>query len=262
MRQASTAARKVGELNSTTDQERLFLRNVIVAPVFHGAVADEDAMTGLTSAARGCWPGDTCMRTDTASLWVCLTNNGQDVSDWWQLGGGSALPLTQSYNAEGDVLALNSGLNPVWVPPAGGSFSGAKVTRTTTQAVSHNTDTLVSWSSADYDTGGYWSSGSPTRLTIPTGGTGKYLITFLNSFVANSTGVRYVSIRKNGGNAFDTVFSQYIAALSGSPTIQATSTELALSAGDYLTLLVYQNSGGSLNITDAECKTYMTISRR
>ena len=82
------------------------------------------------------------------------------------------------------------------------------------------------------------------RVTINTAGV--YLVTAKASFAANTTGVRIVGIAKNGSlqdqfslDAMDS-FDQH---LGGAQTY-------SLAVTDYLSVSVYQNSGGALNVTN------------
>ena len=106
-RQQVAAAGKIreGEIHSTTDQGRLFLRNTLVGAVWHGSVATEAAMTTLDStSARGCFPNDHCFRTDLGVVMLCVTNRGGAASDWVQCGGGG-----------GSQPAASSDIRDVWL---------------------------------------------------------------------------------------------------------------------------------------------------
>jgi hypothetical protein len=81
-----------GELHQTTDQQRLFIKNLIVSGgIYLGIVADGAARLALnTTSPRGCWPGDYCQQTTPATLFFCVANRGESVGDWISilLGGG------------------------------------------------------------------------------------------------------------------------------------------------------------------------------
>lgn len=53
-----------------------------------------------------------------------------------------------------------------------------KIRRAATQSIPYTTTTAVSWDTEDSDTAGYWASGSPTRITVPTGKGGKFAFSF------------------------------------------------------------------------------------
>lgn len=89
-----------GEIH-TTNNYRIFMENVLLAPVWQGVVADEAAMLALntTNTTRKCFPFDMCKRTDTGSYWLCISNNGALVTDWTELGGGGSVGEAASSDA-------------------------------------------------------------------------------------------------------------------------------------------------------------------
>lgn len=86
-RQTKAASIWANEVHSTNDQKRLFLQNKIVAPLWLGTVANQTAMLALNGGTYGCWPGDTCYRSDKLTTWLCISNNGGLIGDWFELPG-------------------------------------------------------------------------------------------------------------------------------------------------------------------------------
>ena len=85
-----------------------------------------------------------------------------------------------------------------------------------------------------------------SRLTVPAGGAGLFAIGGCIEFAANSTGRRGIQIRLNGTTVIVREETNNIGASNDHPcTIY---TEYQLAAGDYVELMGYQNSGGSLNM--------------
>jgi len=75
----------IAELNYTTDKKRLFVGNEYVHGHHHGEVASQASMLALSATtARGCFPGDTCVRIDTQPSvpWVCVSGLGKTIGDW------------------------------------------------------------------------------------------------------------------------------------------------------------------------------------
>lgn len=128
-------------------------------------------------------------------------------------------------------------------------FDKARVTRGSTQLIGSGSSTAMSWTSADYQRAAadMWIVGDPTKITIKT--TGKYIVTAFASFVTNTTGYRQFTIRKNGTTA-DTDATM-VNSGGADETGTSLSCQMSLTAGDYLELLVFQNSGGNLNISNA-----------
>lgn len=109
------------------------------------------------------------------------------------------------------------------------------------------TGTNLTFNSERYDEGGFHSTAANTdRLVAPI--TGLYLMTGHIQWASNATGVRGILIFLNDATviAWDTD-----AAVSGSVMEQSISTLYRLTAGNYVTLRVFQNSGGNLNVNAA-----------
>lgn len=121
-----------------------------------------------------------------------------------------------------------------------------QVRQTVAQSIPNNTNTAVLLDAEDIDNDGMHSTITNTsRLTAAT--TGRYAVGGGGTFASNTTGVRLASYAVNGTEVPGT---RVIAAPVGS----STQTDMAdramsvfLNAGDYLEMLLYQNSGGALN---------------
>jgi hypothetical protein len=123
-------------------------------------------------------------------------------------------------------------------------------TANTTPANATWTDVL--WGGENWDTDSIHDNSTNTaRLTIPTGLGGHYAIFGFVQVGYNPTNSRAVRLRKNGTGTPDTLAS--VQAVAGSqPTTVPFFDEQILVAGDYLTVQVYQDAGGPLNVTDGK----------
>lgn len=132
------------------------------------------------------------------------------------------------------------------------TFVGASVYADATQSISNATYTAVAFNQEDYDTDAFHDVvTNNSRLTVPT--TAKYLVTTVIGFAANATGQRVIRFRKNG--------TTYIRGHAGpdggsqAPAVNLSSV-VALTAADYIEVMAYQNSGGSLSIGSASSDSY------
>lgn len=125
---------------------------------------------------------------------------------------------------------------------------GAQAFRGTTQSIPSNTQTTISFSTVNFDTDLYWAAGSPTRLTVPAGLAGQYVITACLIWANNATGDREIRIKKNG----TTILSDVLAA--GAPSgnsIQNVTALAVLASGDFIELEVNQISGAALVVNSS-----------
>jgi len=121
-------------------------------------------------------------------------------------------------------------------------------------SLANGASVTVTWDVETYDvTDMHDSSTNPTRVTIVTDG--KYLIQGKARFASNASNVRSVHIYKNGSTELDSTFRD-----AGSGVIDIlVSTVADLSATDYLEMVVYQNSGGALNLVDLYLETRLEV---
>jgi len=150
--------------------------------------------------------------------------------------------------ANGTVLTADSaeatGLK--WATPASGStFAGVSVYDSSNQAIANGTTTALTFNSEYFDTNGYHSTSTNTsRLTVPTGKAGYYLMTAQGSYNLNASGQRDLIFYKNGS------YLRYANAVPGNSSVylgNSMTVVYYLAEGDYIELFTYQSSGTSLN---------------
>lgn len=112
------------------------------------------------------------------------------------------------------------------------------------QSIGNSSDQAVVCNSERYDTDTMHSTSSNTsRITFTTAG--KYRVWVVGMFAANATGIRRVRLRLNGGSTY--IAQNNEVSLSGTETHIVAYTEYAFAAADYVEVMAFQNSTGSLN---------------
>lgn len=159
-------------------------------------------------------------------------------------GGSAAAGMVPSPGATAHPVPYLLAEDGTWKAQTG---SGVRCYNSADQTISNNTNTAITFDTEDTDTDGYHSTSSNTsRITIPTGFGGLYLIGGSVQFAANSTGGRRLRIQLNGSQLYGT---QDDNAPSATLTANlAFVTALNLADGDYVELVVLQTSGGNLNV--------------
>ena len=144
-----------------------------------------------------------------------------------------------------------------WAAVPSATFSGARVSVTSNQAIPNATSTVVNFGTEQFDTDAYHSTTTNTgRMTIPAGKTGYFLVIFQLQFGNNSGGTyRQFDINKNGSSqlSFDfpsAVFNQNVKC-NVAAILQANATE-------YFDITAIQNSGGNLDVVSSG--SYFAIS--
>jgi hypothetical protein len=144
----------------------------------------------------------------------------------------------------GQILKVNSGATaPEWGAP---TFSGVFVRQSAaTTSISNNTNTTVLFDTEEFDTDAYHSTSTNTgRITIPAGKAGKYAINSAFFFQEAANGARLLNIYKNGSN----YARSQMPPNSVSQIAVTLNLVMDLAVGDYIEVVVFQNSGGALNI--------------
>ena len=143
-----------------------------------------------------------------------------------------------------------------WAAPASPSvtFAGCSLKKSAAQSVSNATWTAITWNQENYDTDAFHdTSTNNTRITIPAGKGGKYLIASNLKNVANSSGSRLLKIQKNGADIF---YGNWMSAVNGHSTITVASQVIALAVADYIEVNLYQDSGGALDVESGDGSTF------
>jgi hypothetical protein len=139
------------------------------------------------------------------------------------------------------------------------TFVGCRVYASSAQSIANATDTAVAFANESYDTNGFHSNvTNNARLTIPAGLSGYYRFTANIGFATNASGRRIYQIQFNGGASL--CAGEMTPATGIEPTGTITGT-FYLSAGDYINLFIFQNSGGSLNTSGNATRDYLEIER-
>lgn len=165
--------------------------------------------------------------------------------------------ITTLVTTDGHLLK-RSGTTITGVDPASLSgsptFRGARVYRATTaQSIPNATLTPIQFNAEDFDSDALHDNATNnTRLTIPAGYAGKWVVLGFIQYAANATGRRQAYVMKNGASA---AYYSVPAYTGGGSTVVFVDTVLNLAAADYLELSAYQESGGALN---AEAGTAVT----
>jgi hypothetical protein len=124
----------------------------------------------------------------------------------------------------------------------------ARLERTSSQTISHDTVTIVQWQTAIFDDATFWFPNTPTRLTIPTGHDGLYIIgTTLRFTNADFTGDRTVSQIKKNSTLMPGASSEIVNGGSGWPAMHVSIIDKAV-AGDYYESEAYHDQGSDQTV--------------
>ena len=136
------------------------------------------------------------------------------------------------------------------IGPSGASptaFRGALVKLSADYTLTNSTSTFIPWALTVYDTDSIFSSGNPTRLTVPSG-VSKVRVSGSVCFEANASGRRIADIYKNG-SSFPGISNYNLnATTTGATNFTLPCAVIDVTPGDYFELRVNQDSGGALGL--------------
>ena len=163
-------------------------------------------------------------------------------------------PARLAVGTDGQVLTADStaATGLAWAT-AGGTptFVGCMLRKSdSSQSIANDTYAIVTFDNEIIDTDGFHdNTTNNSRITIPTGKGGKYLVTAVVHYAAHATGYRKAFVTKNGAVfTGDSIADQRTGGFSGSGSEPTFNGIVELDAGDYLMLNGWQNSGTTLNM--------------
>ena len=128
-----------------------------------------------------------------------------------------------------------------WATAAAPTFVGVSVKASADTTITNTTFTALGWNQEDYDTDGFHdNTTNNSRLTVPTGKGGKYLVSGFLSWDTDGNGTRELWVYKNGAQ-----YKQIRLSAVTKLTSEQISIAMDLVATDYVQLYVYQDSGGT-----------------
>ena len=189
----------------------------------------------------------------TGDVLTAADTNGYLMQGVWVFATAAARDAAVTSPQEGNMCFLKDSdttqyySGSAWTAvAAANTLTGVGLTKSATQSIPTATYTAVTWDQEGWDTNSYHDNvTNNSRVTIPAGKAGKYLVTVNIIYGASATGgYRLVNIYKNGTATGDNAFPT-------SPSFNATaiiSKVFDLAVADYIQAFTAQDSGGALNV--------------
>ena len=237
-----------GDVLTASDVMTYLMQQTVM--VFDDAAARTSALGANVAEGMFSYLKDTNLtyRYDGSS-WLSDAGTTSPLTTKGDVWGYSTTDTRIPVGADGTVLTAdsNESLGVKWAAVAAGGFVGCSVSRQSgTQSISNATTTAVTFTNEDIDTDGFFDSAtSSSRIVIPTGKAGKYLLTGSLVFASDVTTALYIRFYLNGGNITSAATQAGSIRVPGATDLLSSSVVASAVATDYFEMMVYQNSGGS-----------------
>lgn len=153
-------------------------------------------------------------------------------------------PARLAIGSTDQVLKVSGGI-PAWGAAPASTFVGVNVSKSADQTLTTNVQTTITFDVEQFDTDNFHSNTTNnSRLTVPSGKAGKYLIVGTWYWANATTGWRSAVIYKNGNEFLEGTFTL----ASGNALEYNVVGIVDLAVGDYIEMAASQSSGGNLNI--------------
>jgi len=107
--------------------------------------------------------------------------------------------------------------------------------------------TTIIWDTLEYDTDGFWSGATTTKLTVQTQGI--YLFNAWCDWAGSITGFRQLYLKKNATSLIAPVSET--GPTNAASCSQSTSAQVPMNSGDFMEVIATQTAGGALSFNAA-----------
>lgn len=166
-------------------------------------------------------------------------------------------PARLGIGTSGQVLTVSSGI-PAWTTISSSpTFVGCLVYGAS-QTIANATETIIAWNGEKHDTNGFHdNTTNNSRITIPTGKAGYYLVYGQHRWDNNATGRRLITIYKNGTST--KILTSESADIGSSYASPSWSMVVNFAEGDYFQVKAYQDRGGNLDFLSDSTPEYSYV---
>lgn len=181
------------------------------------------------------------------------------ISSTFKLNAGDTIQLKGDEQAVAGTMAVSDATLIVSKIADASAIGAGSVISTVVQNTAGTSIANAAWTGVPFATTVQDTVSAFSTPTYTAKVSGTYQVKLVTVWAANTTGQRGQRIRKNGA---DTGIGSFMDATAALTLGQSSSGDVALNAGDTITVEVYQNSGGALALSTAtDVSNLLSISK-
>jgi hypothetical protein len=240
----------------------LSMRNIIISA--NAFANNNNVFDGVSCETLTPSSGAVAYSANSALVW-CSGQQNEFVGLRYESAGGEELQQMIYYGAAARDNRIYGGRGPLGLSNHFGNYikdvnatttpnrligwdrRGCRVRLAGTQSLADTTITVIDFDNLDFDTSGFYDSGTPSRITIPADrGIKRVRLKAKLALAGLPTGETRLIMYKNGsvltgGGRIQCSSARYL---------MAESAVISVSDGDIFEIAGYQTSGGAINATD------------
>jgi hypothetical protein len=191
-----------GDVLTAPDVNGYLMQGVLV---FASAAARTAAITSPQQGQVSFLKDSNTTQYYSGSAWVTVGGGSSPLTTKGDLYTYSTTDARLGVGTNGQTLVADStaATGIKWATPSSGTpaFVGCSLYSTTSQSLTNNTITAITYNAENFDTDSFHDNSTNTsRVTIPTGKAGKYLINFMTNCDGGYSGIWETWLYKNGSS--------------------------------------------------------------
>jgi len=249
-----------GEVLTANDVDGYLMQGVWV---FADAAARTAAVTSPQEGNMSYLKDTNSTEYYSGSAWVAIGGTSSPLTTKGDLYTYSTTNTRLGVGTNGQTLVADStaATGIKWATPSIAGFVGCSLYNTTGQSLTNNTLTAVTYNSEKFDTDSFHDNSTNTsRVTIPTGKAGKYLINFSTNGDGGYSGIWETFLYKNGSSIFGAVVVPSFTSPYNYGANPILNGVFEFAVGDYFEMYVRQTSGSSKSIYNTVDQGYLNVS--